>query len=355
MKVNLLTIHYSLSYGAVMQTYATCKVLEKLGCKVTIINFKNDIEKIKNKSFKYWIINGIRKFKFEIFRKKYLPPLTKEMYTPDLSLMPKADLFLSGSDQIWNPKITKGNLLTYMFAFLPDNIRRISYASSFGLNEWDPNYKENKKIHEALRKFNKISVREDKGVEICNKIFGLDATHVLDPTLLLEKEEYFEITGEVKEKDEIICFKFSQNEEFIKCAHFIKNELHLKLSLLNTCRPKPGFNKYIFTPFLGPVKWLKKIASAKFIITDSFHGLTFAIIFNKDFVVIPGATDRTIRLTSLLNKLSLSDRYVNNYQDLLNRRQIIHSKINYDQVNQILQHEREKSISFLKNGIFNLK
>lgn len=348
MKINLLTIHYSLSCGAVLQTYATSKILERLGCKVTIINFKHPVELQRRKTVKYWLVNGITKLKFDFFRRKYFPRRTRELFRVDYSSLPQADCYVTGSDQIWNPKIVEDCLYVYMLNFLPDGVKRISYASSLGLNEWNVSASVTTKVISLLGKFASLSIRENSGVEICRNVFGLEATQVLDPTLLLE--DYTELTGKVKPSDEIVCFKLVHDADFVRSVSFLKGRLNLRATLLYTSYPRKGFEKNVM--FCSPKTWLRKLASAKLIVTDSFHGLAFALIFRKEFIVLSGLRDRTTRLISLLKLVGLEERFVQDYKELVERFDTINKPINYERVNSLLDGEREKSLAYLRKALF---
>lgn len=348
MKINLLTIHYSLSCGAVLQTYSTCKVLESLGCDVTIINFKNPIELKRRRSLKYWLMNGIRKVKFDKFRKKYFPKQTLEMFYIDYSSLPEADCYMTGSDQIWNPKVVEENLPIYMLDFLPDGVKRISYASSFGVNKWDFSKGITTQAVSLLGKFSALSIRESSGVSICKNIFGLHAVQVLDPTLLIR--DYSNLIGEVEQNDEIVCFKLVYDVDFEKSVVYLKNKLNLKSVLLYASYPHKCFDKNLM--YCSPITWLRKFASAKLVLTDSFHGLAFALIFNKNFIVLGGMRDRTTRLLSLLELVGLTDRYIRNYDELIVRKDLLSESIDYKSVNKILEKARLNSFAYLKGALF---
>lgn len=348
MKINLLTMHYSLSCGAVMQTYATCKVLERLGCDVTIINFKNPIELERRKSLRFWLSNGITKIKFDLFRKRYFPKRTDEIFSINYSSLPIADCYITGSDQIWNPKIVSDNLFVYMLEFLPDDVKRISYASSLGLSEWNFPKEMTDKVISCLSKFDSLSVRENSGVAICKRVFGLDAVQVLDPTLLLS--DYSDLIGDVSPVDELVCFKLVHDDDFFKSVSFLKKQTNLKTVLLYTNKLNRKFDKSIM--FCSPEKWLRKLASAKLVLTDSFHGLAFSLIFKKNFIVLGGSEHKITRILSLLELLGLTDRFVRDYDELSRKYDLLKRPIDYAVVDDLLKRERCKSLDYLKTSLF---
>ncbi|MDD2961537.1 MAG: polysaccharide pyruvyl transferase family protein [Muribaculaceae bacterium] len=349
MKINLLTMHYSLSIGATLQTYATCRILEKMGHEVTIINFKDKVELKRRKSIKYWLSSGTTKILFELFKQKHFPKRTKEIFHIDYEKLPKADLYISGSDQIWNPHIVDENLPVYMFNFIPDNIKRISYASSFGVNKWEQDSETTQQVQNLLSKFSHLAVREDTGVKFCTDIFKLNAKQVLDPTLLID--DYSNLIGNIRLKDEIVCFKLSLNNDFYDSVAYIRGILKIKTALLHTLIPSRKFDKNYFSLFESPIKWMRRIASAKLVITDSFHGLAFSIIFKKNFIVLAGEKNKTTRLLSLLNTLGLNERYFDSYESLRKNKNILVSDIDYNNVNSILEEKKKESLQYLRNSI----
>lgn len=343
-KINLLTYHHSLSYGATMQAYATCKKLKELGHEVRIINLQN-----KKKTSLISILTILKKIKFKIFKYKYFPKKTKKMYAPDYRLMPKADWFMVGSDQVWNPLMTKDHMADYFFSFLPDDSKRISYASSFGISEPGLfSQTQMDSIKSLLAKFTHVSVRENSGVDMCKNEFNIDATQVLDPTLLLSS--YDEIIGDITNKNEIVCFfiDFKSNAvKFSKIIEFIKSELNLPVTLLDSGVRAKVFENHCYIPFMSPLKWIRRLKAANFIITSSFHGLAFALIFNKPFVALQANPKLVTRIKSLLSLLHLEDRLVIDYADIISKKDILHQTIDYNSVNSLLDNERQKSLEFL--------
>ncbi len=348
-KINLLTIHYSTSCGAIMQTYATCRMLEELGHEVAIIN----LQKKKGRTLKV-LFSFLKYFNFERFRRKYLPVRTPRMYIPDLSMIPEADYFLVGSDQVWNPLLMGDSLIYNFLSFVPDGIPRISYASSFGLSDIRPFLTINllHSLKRELTKFKSVSVREDSGVNICKHLLGKEATQVLDPTLLLP--DYSDLTGNPKEQDEIACFFIglkNNKEAIVSIIRLLKKELNSPVTYLEATSLIKGVDKYYFAPFMSPVKWLKVMKRAKFILTSSFHGVAFALVFRKQFLVFNSNEQRIGRISSLLRILHLEDRMVANATDLKQRKAIIHEAIDYDSVYSILNEKQIESIDYLKKSL----
>lgn len=348
-KINLLTIHYSTSYGAIMQTYATCRILKELGHEVTIIN----LTKKRKKTLKTFLFM-VKHFHFERFRKTYLPVRTKEMYVPDMSLIPKADYYLVGSDQVWNPQLMGHFLLHNFLSFVPQGIPRISYASSFGLHAPGSFLDANllRSIKNELGKFKSVAVREDSGVAICKQLFEKESVQVLDPTLLLS--DYSSLTGNIQERNEIACFFIglkNNKKEFASVIRFLKQELNYSVTYLDATTWLKGVDKYYFAPFMSPIKWLKVMKRAKLILTSSFHGVAFALLFRKQFLVLNSNSQLLGRITSLLEVLHLENRLLKNTEDLKQCKSIIEETIDYNFVYFILKEKQIDSIRYLKTNL----
>lgn len=187
MKVALLTIWHELNYGAELQAYATIKAIQKLGHEVEMIDIR--LSDCEYKNFKGKIVTSLSSIgpcqkKFESFWDKYIPKTHRYTTIEQLKENPPiADIYMVGSDQVWNPQITGAFSKLFFLDFGSENIRRVSFASSFGVNQWKyPELQED--IKKLLSRFHMISCRESSGVDILKKTFGLDASLVLDPTLL---------------------------------------------------------------------------------------------------------------------------------------------------------------------------
>lgn len=339
-RINLLTIHWGNSYGGVMQTYATIKLLKEMGHKVTLINLchpkrKNELLK-KHDTLISWFFEDIQFFLFRLF---YFGHKTRRMYTIKDGLIPPCDYTIVGSDQVWNNDITGPIQMSYFLDFVKHGTL-LSFASSFGKSEWDCNEYITNKIKICLDNFKAVSVREESGVEICKKTFNREASLVLDPTMIYGK--YNQLVKNNKPYHEIFPFLLGRNKNTdIICAR-ISKELGLPLHSTR------GWLSFIPA---GPKKWLDYMKNSDFIITDSFHGLAFGLIFQKKFIVLCANEKKFTRLHSLLKLLKLEDRYIKSYDDLLNRLSVLHSNIDYKAVEDVLNAERSKSIGFLTENL----
>ena len=344
MKIGLLTYHHSGSYGATLQCYATCKVLQQLGHDVTIIDLALAEYSL---SLKGLVVLPQRFYRERLWKRIY-PKLTEKYTTSDelRDANLNFDALVVGSDQVWNPDISKDLCLSFFLNFGGENVKRISYASSFGISKWPSKYIELlPKIKLALSRFDAVSTRERTGQIMLKENFGIESEIVLDPTLLLD--DYSELTGNINPNDKLICFTMNHTPKQLKVvrdfAEFIGETPFQIASIL----PFRGF-RYVYPPTLP--QWMRYIAGARFVVTDSFHGLVFCIIYHKQFVVITPDNGRNSRMKDLLKLIGLESRF---YQenDRIDFASLVENEIDYSIVDSILASEREKSLAFLKHAL----
>ena len=246
-KINLLTIHYGRCYGAVMQTYAPCRLLEEAGHDVTVINIVHPRLKNHYKSFRK-LIGIITEWQFYIFKKRYFSKMTSKTYSIDDQKLPDADYTIVGSDQVWNRDITGDFGNAFFLDFVPENQKRIAFCSSFGKSVWkeDENYTQS--VKSEFDKFLAISVRETSGVKILNEIFGIKGISLQDPTIGYGKFDSLILNKE--EKNCIFPFLFSYTFETQNKAQLIAKELSCPLYVSNR------LDNYFCS---GPRHWLTNI------------------------------------------------------------------------------------------------
>ncbi len=348
MRIALLTIWHEKNYGAELQAYATIKILKSLGHDVTIIDIRlSDTKYVSLKGrvadFISWF--GPERRKFDKFWNRFIVKTRRYKNLSELqSNPPKADVYIVGSDQVWNPDITKQLSLAYFLDFGPDKIKRIAYASSFGVEKW--NY-ENiyDRVKFLLNRFSYVSCREYSGVRLLQDTFSLQAKHVLDPTLLFE--DYYEITGRIEVQDILVYYPLSNDEELE--SYSIELALKLGLKAVNNNECKLLFDKLPWDR-VGIEEWVRNIAQARFVITRSFHGLVFSLIYKRPFAVLASRNGRGNRLTDLLERIGLSDRMYPSVE-LLNEARPWEKKIDYNIVDSVLRKERKFSIDFLLQSL----
>lgn len=349
MKIVLLTIWRVKNYGAELQAYATIKALKELGCTVKIIDYR--LNELSFPTFKQRIIGLLNSltldtYKFNVFWEKYFPATKHYHSLKDLQKeSPQADVYLVGSDQVWNPEITKDKISTYFLNFGNDSVRRISYASSFGISVWNMDSKFTVTIQNLLNRFETLSSREKSGVSILKDTFHLEATHVLDPTLLYD--DYTELIGKVIPQNTLVYYPLSPFPELESFSMNLAKDLNLYYRNINK---KSYLVRKIVWNRLSIGKWIKSIAESSFVVTPSFHGLAFSLIYKRQFAIVQNIKDknRSSRITDLLNALGLSDRYFTSVEELSNSR-VWEKHINYQDVSKRISSLREQSWLFLKS------
>lgn len=363
MKIAILTQPLRTNYGGVLQAYALQSTLIKLGHTPTIIEeqylqqintLKLVLELPKRLLTKY--ILKKRKYIFserennnsELEIRKYtLPFISKyitNLFTPNYYTIDtnEFDAFIVGSDQVWRPLYNWGVIDKMFLSFIPieNKVKRISYAASFGTNEWEFTDKQTKTCKELLSQFDAVSVREIDGIDLCRKHFNRnDAICVLDPTLLLEREEYEELCREIPkiEEDTLCAYILDLNNDIELKLKTIADKKRLKLKIVsadNNCS-------------LSVPEWIAMFRDAKCIITDSFHGTVFSIIFNKEFYSITNVERGGSRFSSLLSQFDL----MSHLYTTINGISLNDNTINWDSVNAKRNILKQYSINFLTSNL----
>ena len=341
----ILTFSKDDNRGANLQAYALKKSLEQLGVDVRFL----DIQLPKKKAnIKGQIVERIKNWCAISFRKRFGFKYTEE-YTNAQELCtnpPKADLFIVGSDQVWNPDITKKlDPRIYFFSFLSDDVRRISYAASFGKSQWNMTEYDND-ISVLLSKFYKISVREDSGIDICKDVFGIsNVDECVDPSLLLSGSDLLNIIGgRYKPQKHIYSYLLYKSNAVYDIIDDIACQTNLRI--VGEYRNNSLVDK--LSGLHGIETWIRNIAEAALVVTNSFHTTVVSILLHKNFVVVPPVDGRETRLISLLSKLGVKDRYIgyNSDVDINNL-----SSINYDRIDSKITELKRLSLKFIADSI----
>lgn len=350
-KIRILTLSYpeNTNFGASLQSFAILNLINY---------FTNDIELI---NYKYFKLNLKQKIMFRLsgngflnFNIKFLKLTEKYNNLKELKeLNKKVDIFIVGSDQVWRPKWLQEKLPHYYFDFVDDNKKKIAYAASFGVDCWEGDEVLTNKIKPLAQKFNYVSVREESGIKICKETFGIDAVCVLDPTLMIKKEDYQPILDDWQDKKHlnkkyIAHMLLDDTVELREESRNIGKYLNAEINYIKG-KDKKILGKNI-TFYNKVSQWLTYLKDAELVITDSFHCTVFSLIFNKKFVVVANPERGTARLENLLGIVGLKDRFFTDINDVL-KSGILDKDINYDEVEQKLNVHREYSMKFLKNAL----
>lgn len=384
MKIELASCYFMNNYGSLLQAYALQRFLEDQGNSVENINIdgiKTDLDKLKIRYYlreakdfsvilnkagkvkksvlkrvdrKYAETLSKRAAKVKIFREKYIKvspllPTKKEMG----EYVSNAGAVIVGSDQLWLPSNIVADY--YTLNFVPEQTRKISFSTSFGVSTLPNDYKEQTK--KFLSRFDYLSVREDTGKKIINDL-GLACELVCDPTLLLTQEEWLDAIPDHQRIEEpyIFCYFLGNIPEHRELAKKIRSETGMKIVALLHCEQysKCDYGYADITPYdVGPDDFVNLIRHAALVLTDSFHGTCFSVIHNKQFFSLPRHRDdeklsTNSRLYSLAQVLGFKDRIIplKKIGDIN-----INSKIDYKDINEKLETFRRDSRDFLINAI----
>ena len=365
MKIAVITRHAITYYGSLLQTLATQQVIENLGYRCEIIDYIREdescgeYEKTLLKQKTNWNQNPLKRIlylalrqpgsiiaekKFEKNRKQFLN-LTRR-YTSKQELMenkPEADIYMTGSDQVWGPVADGSYDDVYCLAFTDDKDCRISYAASFGHTKVTPELFSY--YRQWLSKYNAITVREDSAVKMIQDL-GLNAVQVIDPTLLLDAEYWKKYLKPIPQQKYILVYQLHNNKRFDKYVENVACEMNLPL-----VRVSPSIQqifrkgKLCWSPDVG--EFLSYIKNAECMITDSFHGVAFAINFNTSFVQVLPNNNTGTRNVSILKLTGLSDRILKNEEDVA----LAAKKVDFTNANAVLQKQRKVSLDILRKMI----
>ena len=372
MKIGILTLPLHSNYGGIIQAYALKTTLEKLGHEIYffehiaypqrphikfryLIYFKRSILKYL---FRQNIIVCYDKYcqHFNAQKLKHTLPFIKRYiqqnyHTINSINFSQIDAVVVGSDQVWRTIYAKP-IQKYFLDFIKDNkdIKKIAYAASFGTDKWDFTPQQTTECARLAKQFDLITVREDSGVNLCKKYLGVAAEQVLDPTMLLEMDDYIKIIQtENAPKSEGNLFAYMLDDSPQK-QEFVENIATKKGLTAFSIIPQEGQNN-VAPVYPSVQKWLRSFLDAEFVVTDSFHGCVFSIIFNKPFIAIGNKERGQARFDSLLKLFKLENRQIDISQ--LNTAPII-KDIDWTKVNSIRQMMKEKSISLIKGSLTQL-
>lgn len=352
MRIGILTFVNTINYGALFQAYALQHVLEKFNANAELIQYVNAFVEKKelNKGgwtwrrlFRLFVIGKsfhTKRQKFGAFEGKYI---NKGLLLNNQSSEEVAntyDKIIVGSDQVWNQNITH-NDDTYFLDFVKNSDKKISYAPSFG-NAPFPECRRSH-VQSLLADFPKLSVRENSGAELIMNMIGREPKVVLDPTLLLNKDDWTRFVGARPLKDKYILVYFPNNKK--KCFDFVR-ELQSKTGLkviYLSISPRIQFGvRTIYDA--SPEEWLTYIYYADYIVTGSFHGTAFSINMEKQFFCENEDINSRIG-----NITSLTNTYFRN----ISNSDVLETTVDYKKVTPVLDKMRKESIDWLINAVLN--
>lgn len=376
MKIGILTQPLLNNYGGLLQNYALQQVLKRMGHEVETVDWEPAKPSIrewlwrKKLLFLSYFKKDIIRHKYELteaesvvigkhtnlFVSRYISTIPQKIHTLEemagIDAMNRYDAYVVGSDQVWRPCYNSFMFPAMFLNFVNrKEVKRVAYAASFGTSNWELTEQQTVQCAKLAKKFDLITVRELSGIKLCKENLGVDAALVLDPTMLLDKEDYIRVVEAEQEP-------ISAGTLF----HYILDPTNEKKALVNGIASNQGLLPFTVMPkfqqenrtkedvkkrindcvFPSVTSWLRGFMDAKMVIVDSFHGTVFSIIFNKPFWVLGNEGRGNARFESLLGLFGLQDRMIS-----FNGEVDWDKKIDWKKVNEIRQKEKEKSLGLL--------
>lgn len=371
MKIGILTLPLHTNYGGILQAYALQTVLSRMGHNACVIEKEQRPLHLPvwRKPVKYArrIIRNLRGEPYPIFYEqkqnrelpiirqhtdKFIRKNIRRMTFSTYSAIIESDFdaIVVGSDQVWRPQYFDDIRTAYLDFAEGWHIRRMAYAASFGTDAWEYSRSKEKECRRLLRMFDAVSVREASGVELCLEHFGVKAEHVLDPTMLLDRQDYIRLSAAdttPKSGGTLLNYILDETPEKVALIAATANERGLKPFRVNSKVED------MFAPLSERIQppveqWLRGFNDAEFVITDSFHACVFSIIFNKPFFAVGNPERGMSRFKSLLAMFGLEDRLLMPDELRSGAEQKATAKdIDWGDVNNRLTRYKEKSIAFI--------
>lgn len=367
--IGVITYHKSINYGANLQACALQMALTEMGYVPECINYHNQqmwlssVPRVRQLRHITWrnisrsLAGTEREEKTKEFRSKYLQ-ISATQYSELEALHstpPQYDAYITGSDQVWNPYI-QGNDPSYFLTFAPRGRRRIAYAASFGIKKIPEQFINN--YRKWLSRIQYLSTREIEGKEIIKQLIGRDVEVTLDPTLLIDQEQWRQIAIPYDDdKPYILCYYMPGDKVVNRSITDIARQVstHTGWNVISIGQKEYmrliPWKRAIFDA--GPAEFLGLIQNASFIVTNSFHGTAFSVIYQKPFIVpvnstLPAEKALHSRITSLLRTIKLEDRLIPSGEGLAEK---IAIDMDYEAAELRIQQERQRSIDFLKYAL----
>lgn len=381
MKIGILTQPLHNNYGGLLQNYALQQVLKGMGHEVETIDWyhvKPGVVKEFLLHARELLLNYVHKtstpHSYQLSGKEeaiigqntrcfvdsYLKVSAEKSYKhrdfEKIETKNRYDAYVVGSDQVWRPMYNYG-VLTAMFLDFCNrrDVKRIAYAASFGTSEWEFSTEQTRICSTLAKKFDLVSVRETTGVDLCKNHLNVDAIHVLDPTMLLEKSDY-----------ERLVLSENEPESKGKLFHYILDLSEEKRQLIETIAQERGLVPFSVMPkfqagnrtkqavknhiadcvFPSVTSWMRGFMDAEMVVVDSFHGAVFSIIFNKPFWVLANKKRGNARFESLLAMFGLENRLI-----APEDRVDWNRTIDWGRVNAVREEKKEKCLQLLKNSL----
>lgn len=352
--IGVLGVWPGLNYGSALTYYALQQKLKEFGLSPLMIDKpgadKNDIERLDTHSRRF------AKNHFYISKARAL----KDMH--DLNRY--CDSFIIGSDQVWNYGISRNFGKSFYLDFVNDDKKKIAYAASFGHEVDFAPPAERVAISRLMQRFDAIAVREDTGVRLCKDIYGVDATHVLDPVFIIDQEQYHELASRSKRKEEgpyMLAYILDVTPEKKELMLQMSRNLGLRLVvLLDGFSDSAEKNRKLLDldenirMHIEVYDWLYYFKNASYVLTDSFHGMSYSILFGKQFLPLTNKRRGYTRFESLARLLRFEDRLINEPIEAINNKKYL-EQVDYKYINDTILSERIRCTNWLHDALYSPK
>lgn len=374
MNIAIVTLPLHTNYGGILQAYALQTILERMGHEVEHLQ----PEVIYPKLHPYWkmpfvyckrlmrkYFGGERSLPIFIHPQKWIRKNTDRFIAKHINcrylkehewnedLANYYDAFVFGSDQIWRPCYARP-IEKYYGSFIErTNVKKIAYAASFGTDENEYTLEQQKVCSFLTRKFEVVSVREESGINLCKQIFEIQAKNVLDPTMLLTKDDYIKLLDKKYNNcnsSKLAVYVLDLNPEIEEIIKSVSKKTDLIPYNINS-RCEDGNAPICERQQLPLENWLRAFNDAEMIITDSFHACVFSLIFRKQFIVYGNKSRGMTRFSSLLKKFGIEDRLVESLTNFSIHEDVLMNNIDYNVIDDILKESRKECIDFIKKSL----
>lgn len=373
MKIAILTHPLVSNYGGILQNYALQQVLKNLGHQPETFDYRFDIGfkviiKRKLKALTDFLLGKGKRLRYSpnseedaIIRKDIVTFLKKYIDVRNIHSLQNLNpdtikyfgAIIVGSDQVWRAPMVTNIESFYLSGIKRSNIKKIAYAASFGVDKWEYTEEQTQKCKELVHLFDVITCREKNGVLLCKQYLNSDASFVLDPTLLLNKERYINLIKNASIQPTgkgLFTYILDMTPQKRQIIDQIARTLNLEVNEIRATKQYRQVRASDIEECVIPSieSWLSGFNEADFVVTDSFHGTVFSIIFEKQFLTIGNSYRGNSRFFSLLQTFDLENRLVNNITET---NAIINNLVDYTNVNKIRKEWIEKSISLITESL----
>lgn len=376
MKIGILTLPLHTNYGGILQAYALQQVLQGMGHEAMVLDEEKQFHFSLKRRIEMYVKGKVKRLLQGKNAIIYSPEYYKQLWAArtrytgqfvsehivrrvvkDVSEISEGefDAFVVGSDQIWRARYAQlfpgvGN--AFLLFSKGWDIKRISYAASFGTDNWEYNKSDTVKCSMMAQAFDAISVREASGIMLCREYLGVDAQQNIDPTLLLDADDYVKLVkrNTLQSPGTLMCYALDQGKEVEDIVSCIAKEKMLTPFYANS--QTENHRLTLEERVQPPVEqWLQGFRDAEFVVTDSFHACIFSILYRKPFVVIGNKCRGMTRFESLLQIFGLEGRLVSSYEDYKQKVEELLQPIDYEPVYRILAEKRGEAIKFLEEAL----